>query len=223
MKVDAETNPSAISEPGSVVTEVGVAIARPAEFVIFRISQFSTSAQVSEQSSDGDGHFRHTRCLHPSTARAPRARAADGRARIRRSADAGRKDAGRHSPGADFYGPVVLHHKTEFLGGAAAFLGDAVSGFFDNGGGYCYVVAIKVDPANGGVAATRLTDALDLTTPLDDVDLVAIPDAQALLVPATDAVDLVLRGATEDDRALHGGRDSHRRYSMRCETNRQRC
>jgi phage tail sheath protein FI len=81
---------------------------------------------------------------------------------------------------ADSYGPVVLHHKTEFLGGAAAFLGHAVNGFFDNGGGYCYVVAIKADPANAGAAAARLIDALSLTAALDDVDLVAVPDAQAL-------------------------------------------
>ena len=56
---------------------------------------------------------------------------------------------------ADSYGPVVLRHKTEFLGGAAAYLGDAVNGFFDNGGDYCYVVAIKADPSNGAAAAAR--------------------------------------------------------------------
>ncbi|MEP6620368.1 MAG: phage tail sheath subtilisin-like domain-containing protein, partial [bacterium] len=88
---------------------------------------------------------------------------------------------------ADSYGPVALHHKTEFLGGAAAFLGHAVNGFFDNGGDYCYVVAIKVDPANSAAAA-RMIAALDLTVALDDVDLVAVPDAQAL-VDAHGAVD----------------------------------
>jgi phage tail sheath protein FI len=41
VKCDAETNTSATIDQGQVVTEVGVAIARPAEFVIFRISQFS--------------------------------------------------------------------------------------------------------------------------------------------------------------------------------------
>src|SRR5215475_4294206 len=82
--------------------------------------------------------------------------------------------------GADSYGPVALHHKTEFLGGAAGYLGDAVNGFFDNGGDYCYVVAIKTDPASGAAAAARMTDALGLTAQLDDVDLVAIPDAHVL-------------------------------------------
>lgn len=82
---------------------------------------------------------------------------------------------------ADFYGPVALLHKTDFLGGAAAYLGDAVNGFFDNGGDYCYIVAIKADPANGALAASRLIAALSLTAALDDVDLVAVPDAHALL------------------------------------------
>lgn len=91
------------------------------------------------------------------------------------------------------YGPVVLHHKTEFLGGAPWYLADAINGFFDNGGDYCYVVAIKVDstddPAGPGsrviddpiAAKDRMKNALALTVALDDVDLVAIPDAQALV------------------------------------------
>jgi phage tail sheath protein FI len=39
VKCDSETNPQDLREMGQVVTEIGVAIARPAEFVIFRISQ----------------------------------------------------------------------------------------------------------------------------------------------------------------------------------------
>lgn len=39
VKCDAETNPPEVRELGQVVTEIGVAIVRPAEFVIFRISQ----------------------------------------------------------------------------------------------------------------------------------------------------------------------------------------
>lgn len=39
VKCDAETNPPELRELGQVVTEIGVAIVRPAEFVIFRISQ----------------------------------------------------------------------------------------------------------------------------------------------------------------------------------------
>jgi len=41
VKCDAETNPASLRELGQVVTEIGVAIVRPAEFVIFRISQFT--------------------------------------------------------------------------------------------------------------------------------------------------------------------------------------
>jgi uncharacterized protein len=39
VKCDAETNPPEVRELGMVVTEIGVAIVRPAEFVIFRITQ----------------------------------------------------------------------------------------------------------------------------------------------------------------------------------------
>jgi uncharacterized protein len=41
VKCDAETNPPEERELGRVITEIGVAIVRPAEFVIFRISQVS--------------------------------------------------------------------------------------------------------------------------------------------------------------------------------------
>ena len=40
VKCDAETNPPDAREVGQVVTEIGVAIVRPAEFVIFKISQW---------------------------------------------------------------------------------------------------------------------------------------------------------------------------------------
>jgi phage tail sheath protein FI len=40
VKCDAETNPPELRELGQVVTEIGVSIVRPAEFVIFRLSQF---------------------------------------------------------------------------------------------------------------------------------------------------------------------------------------
>jgi uncharacterized protein len=39
VKCDAETNPPEVRELGQVVTEIGVAIVKPAEFVIFRIQQ----------------------------------------------------------------------------------------------------------------------------------------------------------------------------------------
>lgn len=45
VKCDAETNPPEVRELGQVVTEIGVAIVRPAEFVIFRISQWAGPGQ----------------------------------------------------------------------------------------------------------------------------------------------------------------------------------
>lgn len=44
VKCDATTNPPEVRELGQVVTEIGVAIVKPAEFVIFRISQLSGPA-----------------------------------------------------------------------------------------------------------------------------------------------------------------------------------
>lgn len=44
VKCDDETNPPEVREMGQVVTEIGVAIVRPAEFVIFRIQQDSGKA-----------------------------------------------------------------------------------------------------------------------------------------------------------------------------------
>jgi len=45
VKCDAETNPPNLRELGQVVTEIGVSIVRPAEFVIFRVSQFVAPTQ----------------------------------------------------------------------------------------------------------------------------------------------------------------------------------
>jgi len=41
VRCDATTNPADVRELGQVVTEVGVAIVKPAEFVIFRIEQLT--------------------------------------------------------------------------------------------------------------------------------------------------------------------------------------
>jgi phage tail sheath protein FI len=46
VKCDAELNPPEVRDLGQVITEIGVAIVRPAEFVIFRISQ-STGQEKS--------------------------------------------------------------------------------------------------------------------------------------------------------------------------------
>ena len=45
VKCDAETNPPELRDLGQVVTEIGVAVVKPAEFVIFRISQFSGAGE----------------------------------------------------------------------------------------------------------------------------------------------------------------------------------
>jgi phage tail sheath protein FI len=41
VKCDAETNPPEVIEAGQVVCEIGIAPVKPAEFVIFRLSQFT--------------------------------------------------------------------------------------------------------------------------------------------------------------------------------------
>lgn len=41
VKCDEETNPPEVRELGQVITEIGVAVVRPAEFVIFRITQWT--------------------------------------------------------------------------------------------------------------------------------------------------------------------------------------
>jgi uncharacterized protein len=43
VKCDEETNPPELRDLGQVVTEIGVAVVKPAEFVIFRISQWAPS------------------------------------------------------------------------------------------------------------------------------------------------------------------------------------
>ena len=50
VKCDSETNPPDVIDAGQVVCEVGIAPVKPAEFVIFRLSQFSGggAAEVAE-------------------------------------------------------------------------------------------------------------------------------------------------------------------------------
>jgi uncharacterized protein len=93
--------------------------------------------------------------------------------------DAAPAPAGAQSIG-NGYGPVALHRKSDFPGGAAVFLSHAITGFFDNGGGYCYVIGLRVNPADSSQAAAALVAALDQLGALSDIDLIAIPDALAL-------------------------------------------
>lgn len=48
VKCDEETNPQESIDLGRVITEIGVAPSKPAEFVIFRISQFAGGSRVEE-------------------------------------------------------------------------------------------------------------------------------------------------------------------------------
>jgi hypothetical protein len=80
--------------------------------------------------------------------------------------------------------PVALSRKEEFSNSFSSvsprpsFLADAVAGFFDNGGTRCYVVAAdSTDPVPG------LVNAIAALAPLEDMDLVAVPDASTLLTP----------------------------------------
>lgn len=61
------------------------------------------------------------------------------------------------------------------------YLTDAVEGFFDNGGTHCYVAAVKDQTLDGsGVRKNKLIHAIEALAPLEDVDLVAVPDASKL-------------------------------------------
>ena len=48
VKCDAENNPPEVVDAGQLVVEIGIAPVKPAEFVVFRISQFSGGAALSE-------------------------------------------------------------------------------------------------------------------------------------------------------------------------------
>lgn len=77
--------------------------------------------------------------------------------------------------------PVALSRKedfsTWFSSGSGSFLADVVAGFFDNGGARCYVVA--ADPGTNPVQG--LVNAIAALAPLEDMDLVAVPDASKLM------------------------------------------
>jgi phage tail sheath protein FI len=48
VKCDSETNPAEVIDAGQLVVEIGIAPVKPAEFVIFRIAQFSGGASLTE-------------------------------------------------------------------------------------------------------------------------------------------------------------------------------
>ena len=48
VKCDEETNPDEVRDAGQLVVEIGIAPVKPAEFVVFRIAQFSGGASLLE-------------------------------------------------------------------------------------------------------------------------------------------------------------------------------
>jgi phage tail sheath protein FI len=79
-----------------------------------------------------------------------------------------------------FNQPVPLSRKDEFgalfKGANGSFLANAVDGFFDNGGTRCYIVAAD----SGSDRVDSLISAISALAPIEDIDLVAVPDASVL-------------------------------------------
>ena len=89
------------------------------------------------------------------------------------------------SESAAFNSPVALHRKEEFgvrfKSRADSYLGEAVTGFFENGGTRCYVV--RADPDTSSDRAKALETAINALAPVNDLDLLAVPDAMSLPGP----------------------------------------
>jgi hypothetical protein len=81
------------------------------------------------------------------------------------------------------YKPVALQRRDEFTtlfeSGPSGYLTDVITAFFMNGGARCYVVFAE----HNEQAVAEVEKALDALAPLDDLDLVAVPDVQALRLP----------------------------------------
>jgi hypothetical protein len=93
---------------------------------------------------------------------------------------------------------VALHRREEFLDNFSpppgGFLPAAVEGFFLNGGVRCYIArADASDTPDERVLAMK--DALDALAPINDLDLVAVPDAMTFNLstgdPSRDAINPV--------------------------------
>jgi Bacteriophage tail sheath protein len=104
---------------------------------------------------------------------------------------------------------LAVNRKAEFVtrpdAAPGSYLADAVAGFFDNGGGRCYVV--PADPSHDREAA--LKTALASLAPLEDLDLVCVPDAMGLRLPngGIDSRAAVrVQSAALTHCANHGGR-----------------
>ncbi len=84
--------------------------------------------------------------------------------------------------GTEFNSPLALHRKEEFSARfnsrAESYLNESVTGFFENGGARCYVV--RADPDASGGRAEALETAIEALAPVNDLDLLAVPDAMSL-------------------------------------------
>lgn len=84
--------------------------------------------------------------------------------------------------GPEFNSPLALHRKEEFSGRfnsrAESYLNESVTGFFENGGARCYVVRADPDASSG--RAEALETAIEALAPVNDLDLLAVPDAMSL-------------------------------------------
>lgn len=94
---------------------------------------------------------------------------------------------------------VSLHRKRDFdnelLPPPESYLAEAVNGFFENGGIRCYVV--RAVPESSELDKKKaLIQALRVLEPLNDLDLVAIPDAMTLY-PDRQAIIEVQREALQ--------------------------
>ena len=52
VKCDAETNPPEVIDAGQVVTEIGIAPVKPAEFIVFQIGQYEGGSTVEVESNE---------------------------------------------------------------------------------------------------------------------------------------------------------------------------
>jgi hypothetical protein len=104
--------------------------------------------------------------------------------------------------------PLLLLRKSDFPGGAQKYLAHAITGFFDNGGERCYVIGVRGAVTDSGAAAA-LANALPLTAPLSDVDLIAVPDAVAL-GRKDDDIDVAAVREVQSAMIRHAGAQTNR-------------
>ncbi|MGH8566164.1 MAG: phage tail sheath family protein [Gammaproteobacteria bacterium] len=85
--------------------------------------------------------------------------------------------------------PIALHHREDFAlcfeADKDSYLADAVIGFFANGGARCYVAYAERTEQPPETNEKRLEEAIDALVPLNDLDVIAVPDAAIL---GTDAM-----------------------------------